>query len=92
MSLNFDYLLNIYIYNKVDSTYVHFTYYQIHRIENHETIDAMNFVKISPSKKGTTRPFKYLVEHEWKYTINDSLVKLMVKNTPLTNRVFKLKK
>ena len=83
---------NIYIYNKVDSTYVHFTYYQIHRIENHETIDAMNFVKTSPSKKGTTRPFKYLVEHEWKYTINDSLVKLMVKNTPLTNRVFKLKK
>jgi len=83
---------NIYIYNKVDSTYVHFTFFRMHRIENHPKINAMTFVKMSSSRNKTKRPFKYLVEHEWKYTINDSLVKLMVKNTDLTNRIFKLKK
>jgi len=82
---------NIYIYNKVDSTYLHFTYDRVHRIENYATIDAKAFIKRSHSEK-KIRPYKYFVEHEWKYTINDSLVKLMVKNTPLTNRVFKLKK
>jgi len=83
---------NIYIYNIVDSTYVHFTYDQEqHRLENYTTFDVKAFVKQSHTEK-RIRPFKNFVEHEWKYTINDSLVKLMVKNTPLTNRVFKLKK
>ena len=83
---------NIYIYNKVDSTYIHFIFNDWHRIENHLEIDAYTFVKVPPFKRTSTRPFKYLIEHEWKYTINDSLVKLMVKNTDVTNRVFKLKK
>ncbi len=82
---------NIYIYNKVDSTYVHFIDNEILQIDNKTTSDGRVFVKQFHTVD-RIRPYKYFVEHEWKYTINDSLVKLMVKNTPLTNRVFKLKK
>jgi nitrogen regulatory protein PII len=82
---------NIYIYNIVDSTYVHFIDNEILQIDNKTTADGRVFVKQFHTVD-RIRPFKYLVEHEWKYTINDSLVKLMVKNTDLTNRVFKLKK
>jgi hypothetical protein len=33
-----------------------------------------------------------VVEHEFKYTINDSLLLKMTKNTTLTDSIFKLKK
>lgn len=82
---------NIYIYNPLDSTYVHFTDDRIHQTVNKTTFDGRDFIEKS-STVNRIRPYKYFVEHEWKYTINDSLVKLMVKNTPLTNRIFKLKK
>jgi hypothetical protein len=82
---------NIYIYNTLDSTYVHFTDERIHQIENKTTFDGRFFVNKSVTQN-EIRSNKFFFEHEWKYTINDSLVKLMVKNTPLTNRVFKLKK
>jgi len=82
---------NIYIYNIYDSTYVHFIDDRIYKTDNKTTLNGRKYIE-KTTTVNEIRINKFIVEHEWKYTINDSLVKLMCKNTHLTDSVFKLKK
>jgi len=82
---------NVYIYNTADSTYARFRDSGLFKQDNKYSIDGRFFVKswysIAKNDKNTD-----IYEFVNIYTINDSLVKLMCKNTHLTDSVFKLKK
>ena len=82
---------NIYIYNTLDSTYARFEDHSLYKQDNIRRIDGRIFVKPSHSFTKNDKN-KEVCEYVNIYIINDSLVKLMCKNTHLTDSVFKLKK
>jgi len=91
-SYNFEILdkYNVYIYNIADSTYARFWDISLFKQDNVNVINGRAFIKTSYSV--TKEKNKKIWEYVEIYTINDSLVKLMCKNTHLTDSVFKLKK
>ena len=82
---------NVYIYNTTDSTYARFRDGGLFRQDNKYSIDGRFFIKASYNITKNDKNIE-VCEYVNIYIINDSLVKLMCKNTHLTDSVFKLKK
>jgi len=82
---------NVYIYNIADSTYARFWDGGLFKQDNKNVIDGRIFIKHSHSFTKNDKNVD-ICEYVNIFIINDSLVKLMCKNTHLTDSVFKLKK
>jgi len=82
---------NVYIYNTTDSTYARFWDNALFKQDNKNVIDGRTYIKSSYSITKNRKNMD-VCEYVDIFTINDSLVKLMCKNTHLTDSVFKLKK